>query len=314
MLYQPHESLEKPPDRRKIWHYTTFERLLSILYSNEFYFSTIHSFSDKTEGHLTNKTLEETSKRNLLEEDTLVAKDEGYDNAKDIFYNYSSDKEKYELLQTIHSFGPLTKRFSNYFMFCSCWSLKEHEDNLMWERYGKENPTAVAIQSTVKRLISSMEEIDGNIHIGKITYMDYEKDSMKSYEKFSEINLADPKKVLELFYTPIMHKRKLYSSEKELRIVTSFENISEMFCNRVYTSDIPYYSDKLFDFVDRMSSSNKTEKMRNIPNRIKVGLDLTKLINSIYISPYAEEFLYQTLSKIMDDRKMQKVKIRESEI
>ncbi len=199
-------------------------------------------------------------------------------------------------------------------MFCSCWSLKEHEDNLMWERYGKENPTAVAIQSTVKRLISSMEEIDGNIHIGKITYMDYEKDSMKSYENFSETNLADPKKVLELFYTPIMHKRKLYSSEKELRIVTSFENISEIFCNRVYTSDIPYYSDKLFDFVDRMSSSNKTEKMRKIPNRIKVGLDLTKLINSIYISPYAEEFLYQTLSKIMDDRKMQNVKIRESEI
>ena len=63
-----------------------------------------------------------------------------------------------------------------------------------------------------------------------------------------------------------------------------------------------------------MSSSNKTEKMRKIPNRIKVGLDLTKLINSIYISPYAEEFLYQTLSKIMDDRKMQNVKIRESEI
>ncbi len=314
MPYQPHKSFEKPPDRRKIWHYTTFERLLSILYSNEFYFSTIHSFSDKHEGSLTNNALEETSKRNLLEEDTLIAKDEGYDIAKDIFYNHSSNNEKHELLQTIHSFGPLTRSFSNYLMFCSCWSLIEHEDNLMWERYGKENPTAVAIQSTVKRLIASMDDIEGNIHIGKITYLDYEKASMDNYNEFSKVNLGDPEKVLELFYTPILHKRNLYKSEKELRVVTSFENISEMFCNRVYTADIPYYSDKLFDFVDRMSSSNKTEKMKNVPNRIKVELDLTKLISSIYISPYAEEYLYQTLSRIMTDREMENVKIRESEI
>lgn len=302
MPYQPHNSFEKPPDRRKIWHYTTLERLLSILYSNRLYFSTIHSFSDKLEGTLTEKNFQETLRRNLLKENTLIAKDEGYDNAKDIFYNYSSDREKVQLLQFKHSFWQLTRSFSNYFMFCSCWCLKEDEDNLMWERYGKENPTAVAIQSTVKRLITSMSELKGNIHIGKIIYMDYQKDIMKSYENFSNINLEDPDKVLELFYTPIMHKRKLYSSEKELRVVTSFNDVSNLCCGRIYTSDIPYYSDTL------------TEIMAKIPKRIEVGLDLTKLISSVYISPYAEDYLYQTLTRIIEDRNMETIKVRESEI
>lgn len=311
MPYQQHKSFEKPPDRRKIWHFTTLERLLSILYSEALYFSAIHSFRDKREGTLTEKTLEETSKRNLLEENTLIAKNAGYDDAKDLFYNYFSDKEKEDFVKYIHSFGPLTTNFSNYFMFCSCWCLKEYEDNLMWERYGKENPTAVAIQSTVKRLITSMEEIEGNIHIGKITYMDYQKDFMKSYENFSKINLEDPEKVLELFYIPIMHKRKMYSSEKELRVVTSFKNVSEMFCDRVYTSDIPYHSDNSFDFEDTLYSTKITEK---IPKGIDVRVNLTKLISSIYISPYAEDHLYYTLENIMQDRDMEKVKIRESDI
>ncbi len=302
MPYEPHNSFDTPPDRRKIWHYTTLERLLSILYSNKLYFSPIHSFSDKFEGMLTNKTLEETFIRNLLEENTLIAKDEGYENAKDIFYNYSSNREKSEFLQTRHSFWQLIRQFSNHFMFCNCWCLKEDEDNLMWERYGKDNPIAVAIQSTVKRLIASMDQLQGNIHIGKIIYLDYEKDSMRSYENFSNIDLDDPEKVLDLFYTPIMHKRKLYKSEKELRVVTSFDNISDMYCGRVYTSDIPYYSDTLNEIVAK------------IPERIEVRLDLTKLISSIYISPYAKDYLHNTLESIIRDRKMETIKVRKSEI
>ncbi len=216
MPYKPHRSFETPPERRKIWHFTTLERLLSILYSEALYFSTIHSYSDKHEGTLTENTSEVTSKRNLLEENTLIAKDAGYDLNKDIFDNYLSEKEREDYVKDIHSFEPLTRYFSNHFMFCSCWCLKEYEDNLMWERYGKENPTAVAIQSTVKRLITCMEEIRGSIHIGKIIYMDYRKDFMKSYENFTKADLDNREKVLELFYTPIMHKRKLYSSEREL--------------------------------------------------------------------------------------------------
>lgn len=302
MPYEQHNIFDTPPDRRKIWHYTTLERLLSILYSNKFYFSPIHSYSDKLEGTLTNKTLEETYIRNLLEENTLIAKDEGYENAKDIFYNYSSDSEKLEFLQTRHSFWQLIRQFSNQFMFSNCWCLKEDEDNLMWERYGKDNPIAVAIQSTVKRLIASMDEIQGNIHIGKITYLDYEKDTMKSYENFSNIDLDDADKVLDLFYTPIMHKRKLYKSENELRVVTSFDDISNMYCGRVYTSDIPYYSDTLAEIATK------------IPERIEVRLDLTKLISSIYISPYAEDYLHHTLESIVKDRKMETIKVRRSKI
>ncbi len=80
-----------------------------------------------------------------------------------------------------------------------------------------------------------------------------------------------------------------------------------MFCGRVYTSDIPYYSDRLVDYEGLLYSSEETSKL---PELIEVGVNLTKLISSIYISSNAEDYLLQTLEGIMKDRKMESIKIR----
>lgn len=84
----------------------------------------------------------------------------------------------------------------------NCWHLNEYESAAMWKLYLKSNE-GIAVRSTFNRLKVSFEAEKQDIFIGKVRYIDYEKDWLP------EGNLL----------YPFVHKRKSFAYEQELRAI-----------------------------------------------------------------------------------------------
>ena len=306
MPYQKSSYFKTPPKCKKIWRYMPIDKFMSMLSEESLYFPNVYSFNDRYEGILSNESLREVCKTDLLKaENTPVKQDEEFFKTKEVLELPLMKSDKDRILKQLHSFQTLLEDFSNHLMFCSSWFLKENESHSMWAEYGdKRNPTSVAIQTTIGDLINSIESPDYQIHIGKVKYKDYAKEHIEGYEDFSSKDLTNPDNILELFYAPILHKRDIYDDENEVRAIISFESICENYLDRIYTSDIPFYSDRLFDeeYHRQLNFIRKTEKMAKIPKRgIPIKINLQTLLKMIVISPRANEYFHKPFIKLIEN-------------
>lgn len=127
----------------------------------------------------------------------------------------------------------------------------------MWKLY-LESGGGVAIQSTFRRLAESFNSYEENdVYIGKVQYIDYEKDT------FPETSL---------FY-PVLHKRKSFQHERELR---------------AFIFNIPSKENGEIDL-----SLEVFDKGAYIP------VDLDVLIEEIFVSPTAEDWLKDLVESIV---------------
>lgn len=312
MPYKESPYFDTPSHTETLWRYMSIEKFMAMLYNQSLYFPNLSSFSDKKEGTLSEKSKGEVYKTNLLdEENTPIKQDDEFQRMKAYvedakqFHIYQAGRQYLEEhLNTQHSFETLLQLFSNHLMFCNSWFLKTDESYVMWAGYGDNvNPTSVAIQTTVGDLIDSFESTEFDIHIGKVKYKDYDTEYITDYEYFTSKDLTTPYNVLELFYAPVLHKRNIYQEENEIRAIISFETICDEYLDRIYTSKIPFYSDKLSrrqddPFFDRYP----TNIMKDIPKKgipLK-NIDLHTLLKSIVVSPNIEQFHYAPFRDIVN--------------
>lgn len=132
--------------------------------------------------------------------------------------------------------------------YVNCWRMDEHESEAMWKLYCPNNQ-GVVLQTTYQKLANSIS--DNQFLMGMITYIDYENAFFQAADN--------------LFYS-VMHKRKAFEHEKEVRIATmrhDFENI-------------PF------------------------PPGKTINWDISECIEQIYINPYSEvwyrEMIQETLN------------------
>ena len=305
MPYQKSPYFKAPQKYEKIWRYMPIDKFMAMLSEESLYFPNIHSFNDRYEGGLSDKTRDEVYKTDLLnEKNTPVKQDEEFIGQKDFIEKDRKLHKEHtmeEILNLLHSFQTLLKDFSNHLMFCSSWFLKENESHSMWAEYGdKRSPTSVAIQTTVGDLINSIESPEYQIHIGKVKYKDYNQEHIEGYEDFLSKDLTNPDNVLELFYAPVLHKRDIYEDENEVRAIISFESVCENCLDRIYTSDIPFYSDRLFE-EDFYFTVGKTNIMEDIPKGISIKINLQTLLKLIVVSPNVNEYFYQPFRDLMEN-------------
>ena len=294
----------------------SIDKFMSMLSEESLYFPNITLFEDKDEGRLSHKTLfEEVCKTNLLdEENTPIKQDKAFRKMQSFIEN-AGEFHDTQSINYVHSFQRLLTDFSNHLMFCSSWFLKENESHSMWAEYGdKRHPTSIAIRTTVRGLIDSIKSTHYQIHIGKIKYKDYGKNHIEGYENFLSKDLKSQDTILELFYTPVLHKRDIYEDEKEVRVIISFEHICEEYLGRIYTSKIPFYSDRLFDKEFRFKNAGKTNIMKDIPEGVSIKINLQTLIERIVISPNAKIYFHKSLEKLVEGKKIDPKLIRRSEI
>ncbi|GGE18129.1 DUF2971 domain-containing protein [Primorskyibacter flagellatus] len=133
--------------------------------------------------------------------------------------------------------------------FVNCWHINAHESAAMWDLYGG-GQTAVAIQTTYRKLISAAPS---GIYSGMVRYIDFEN------EWLNEDNL---------FY-PIMHKRRSFEHEREVRLVAI--NLGD---NLGVMEGVSYYGEGAH-----------------------VSIDPNTLIEKVYVSPESPNWEYDALTQ-----------------
>jgi len=139
--------------------------------------------------------------------------------------------------------------------FLNCWHLSEHENLAMWKLYAKDEK-GIAIQTNILNFKNAFNNCDKEIFAGKIDYIDYKtepfyKDSSHNYFSMNAFSL-------------FIHKRKIYSYEKEYRAICTDSNGSQF-------------------------------------SGLNIKVDLDKIVHQIYLSPFATEKEYLEIEDKVKD-------------
>lgn len=173
-MYKEHPVFEKPKDENaKIWRYMDFTKFVSLLDKSALFFTRADKLDDPFEGS--------------FPEVNVKLRPELY-----------KDKIPPKALEDL-------SQFSRLFIRCTvinCWHLNEYESAAMWKLYIKSDE-GIAISSTFKRLTSCFKDEKHNIHVGRVKYIDFEKDWMPEGNSFY----------------PFVHKRKSFKHEQEVRAI-----------------------------------------------------------------------------------------------
>lgn len=147
-MVEKHSKYKWPNENTVIWRYLDFTKFMSLLSTQNLFFSKASNFEDPFEGSLPLKTLN----RRLRQ----------FPDVSDID-------------RIINPFP-----YENWF-FINCWHCNKYESAAMWKLY-LDSGNGIAIKSTFKRLKSSFidNEVNRNhqINIGLVDYIDYEVDDI----------------------------------------------------------------------------------------------------------------------------------------
>ncbi len=184
-MYKEHPVFEKPKDENaKIWRYMDLAKFVSMLDKKALFFSRADKLGDPFEGSypkanvkLRKTELQQAVKGGALSPDFPVDNIDAY-------------------------MGNNLRKFLES-ASVSCWCLSEDESAALWRLYIKSDQ-GMAIQSTFKRLKDCLEGDTPGVFLGKVKYIDYEKDVFPT---------KNP-----LF--PFICKRKSFEHEQEFRAVT----------------------------------------------------------------------------------------------
>ncbi len=252
-MYGKHPNIETPGNSVKIWRYMDLSKLIALLEYNSLYFCRVDKLGDPFEGSLPKKHAldyfagtEDQRKLAIgkLEKNGLPVDDQ----SKDALMNYS-----------------MANDFRNS-VYVNCWHINNYESDAMWKLYQKEGE-GVAIQSTVSRVKKSFQNTDVGVMIGRVKYLDYEKD------EFKDRNLL----------TFSFAKRISFEHEKEVRLAITYTP-KEQYAN--------IDSDKLPKIPNDIIISDDYG--------LYAKVDIKQLINKIYINPLANEWLQAIVTKIIN--------------
>ncbi|MCH8236140.1 MAG: DUF2971 domain-containing protein, partial [Chloroflexi bacterium] len=155
MPFVDHEAFT-PPDESgtKLWRYSSFGKLMSIITTGRLFFSKVSRFEDPYEGTLPRKTAE------------LLAESD----ARAYVSRPGIDPPPRDRL------AEGTRKF-NQEMSVNCWCELPHESAAMWRLYSPSDE-GIAIQTTFGGLTASLDATIESVYIGRVNYIDYEADEI----------------------------------------------------------------------------------------------------------------------------------------
>ncbi len=187
-MEEPIISLKKPFGNAEIWRYIDFTKFVDMIDRSSLFFARAARLGDGFEGSIT------SFQRYLLQHPAKTNKDDKKPQAPSTVFKTRSEYREFLTKCTI----------------INCWHLNECESAAMWKQYVKGNE-GIAIKSTYDRLTNCFIDKDFGIMIGRVEYIDYERD-------FGSFNNNT-----ELF----LYKRKSFEHERELRAI-----VQAFYCNR----------------------------------------------------------------------------------
>jgi hypothetical protein len=245
-MYVIHNSFIQPSNLdAKIWRYLNFTKYVALLDRKALYFRRANLLSDPFEGSFPMGNIRNRTK--LYEKMEVELPTKNKIQVKDI---------------------PI--RIRNY-TYINCWCMNDYESAAMWNIYSKDE-NGIVIRSSFRSLCDSFAAFKEDIYIGKIVYIDYEKESIP------EDNIL----------RPFLFKRKSYEHESEIRAVLMRWIVKEgkydLYCQP--KSEGEYVNIKLSVLIDKVFVS---------PSSKKWFYELVKSVTKLY--SLDKEIIFSDLSK-----------------
>ena len=177
-MYKEHETFNSPRPDVVLWRYMDLIKFVSILKEQTLFFTRADKLGDPFEGAWPNPSREALQK--LFKRLTHL--------------NHHRDTA----LQAVRNYIKMLSRFT----FINCWHKSDHESAAMWKLYTKDD-NGIAIKTNFDSLAKSFISSEV-IHIGKISYIDYDLADI-----FSD----------QWCFGAFLCKRKSYEHEREVRAI-----------------------------------------------------------------------------------------------
>jgi hypothetical protein len=263
-VYQEHRVCRQPEDDQiAIWQYMSLEQFISILVEKALFFVR-----------------------------ACELKDDPYEGAFPKNYHDPAIRAIMDYLQNIVHHTNI--------IGVNCWYMGPYQSAAMWKLYAQGN-AGIAIQSTFKRLADSFRGVHEDIYLGRVEYIDYEVDTVRS----------DQDNVL----TYLLHKRKSFEYEQELRALvflpadsSAHEDYIKHVYNRLTTSGVPISDEERQQDAERLR--HYAESIRSIEKGKYVPVDLDTLIERIYLAPTSEEWQVKLMRSVVSKYELHKEVVR----
>ena len=177
----------------KLWRYQDFAKFVSLLESKKLYFPRADSFDDPFEGARGFNFQKDAIYYRTKEYLRLSIHSECLSKRIILSDNELENKISSKLDEIIIEQENKRKRY-----YISCWHENDRESEGMWKLYTTALNQGVAIQTTMERLCSSLD--DDSFEIGNVKYISFDEP------------LDDDK-------IPIWYKRDAFAHEREVRVV-----------------------------------------------------------------------------------------------
>ena len=167
--------------------------------------------------------------------------------------------------ETIGQFDNIARKL----LYVSCFHQADEETAFMWKQYADKD--GVAILTSSKRIKKSFHLTKSPVYLSRVKYINYN---------------CEPIYDMGNMFSLVIHKRKSFQYEKEVRCISLL--------NDLYTDsgiNEKYIIDK--------GKGNKLDFER-LPVGIKVDIDLLHLIEKVYISPYADNYIWENVKAWME--------------
>ena len=274
-MHREHECFHPPEDRdARIWRYMDLPKLLSILDEGRLFFPRRSSLQDPFEGFYDEDTsvkVTEYSKKAFQEQHARLGLPPELDK---IHPELAHEKALLEIYphraEQIKRFFVSLRPYSFTDFGCiNSWHISEHESDAMWNLYA-ERGKGVAVVSTFSKLCRAFHVSNTNVFIGTVKYIDYQKD-----------RIPFPSNGFE----PLLHKRKSFEHERELRAIV-LDNT---------------YFEKNSDLLGTKSG-------------VYVPVDIEDLVDAIYIAPITEAWFENLMQNLMRRFHLEKIPIIKSKL
>lgn len=250
-MYKEHSIFAPPTPDATLWRYLTFTKFVSLLDKRAIFFTRADKLGDPFEGAVARINLE-LQRRHW---------EANISNLKQYAIQLPDMSERPEVA---------VKEIRRHTLI-NCWYESEHESEAMWNLYSRAHE-GIAIRTDFRSLADSFKD-DRDIFIGRVSYIDYEKDSMQD----------------DNLFRPFLYKRKGFEHEREVRALTI------ALPSHIGPSKGPL---------------DMSQAIYSVGTYCKV--DLSQLVSEVVVAPYAPEWLLELTESVASRYDLQATVVRSS--
>lgn len=256
-MYVVDDDLMTPADDATVWRYMSFAKFADVLERHALFFSRADLMTDTFEMAVPDRDL--APMVSMIIDGMNGA---GMPREAAVDYVARFDTLPRPVVETLDDevLARQVLRFSNRFLYLSCWHMNPAESAAMWDLYVTSRSEGVAIRTSVGRLRHCLDQgsADRMVFIGNVEYLDYRTDSWGPCKAFSSA----------------FHKRRSFEHEREIRAVVVW----------------PTYADLRDERVDPASHPT--------PPGIGIDVDTADLIEGVVVSPWAQGWFVDLVSAL----------------